>query len=90
METILLHKSLLSDTSPAWAKALELAGESPASTEDKLTAAQAVVSHLQSNGVTLRPGPELCRLLAADDTLLGSNITASSLMPAESMHVEYV
>lgn len=91
VETILLHKSLLSDTSPAWCTALELVGEPAAAPSGaELTAAQAVVAHLQSNGVTLRPGPELSRLIAADETLLGPSATASSLVPAESMHVEYV
>jgi delta-1-pyrroline-5-carboxylate synthetase len=87
VETVLLHRSLLSDTSPQWAQALaKLNTTAPATTAGPVTAAQAIARHLSSTGVTLRSGPTLAALLQRDPELLGG---VPELKPADSMHVEY-
>ena len=71
VETVLLHESLLTDESEEWSAALaDLGSTSDAGTG--ITKAQAIVTHLQNNGVTLRSGPKLAEKLAQNSGLLGT------------------
>ncbi len=95
VETILLHRRLLDDAAPAWGEAQAalapsgMSSSSSSSSSAGVTAAQAIVGHLQANGVTLRAGPRLAGLLQANTRLLGPAVADQPLVPATSMHVEY-